>query len=245
MSSDHPTTAKWVAGVDGCPAGWLVVFRSLVDDDHSACIVESIETVMNSSKAPCVVAVDIPIGFPTISVTGGCAAEREARASLGQPRGSSVFPRPSRKTLKATTFPEACDIEFDNSNPQKRMTQQAFNLFFKLKEIDLIAARYAGRLFECHPEVSFWVMNNRTAMCRSKATSSGREERRKHLQKHRYLDTFLTTRVSSAKEHALDDLLDACVAAWTAERIFRHKAIKFPKIAERLDDTGLEMAFRA
>jgi len=194
---------------------------------------------------PCIVAVDIPIGFPTTSVTGGCAVEREARAALGRHRASSVFPRPSRAALKGNTFEKAKKLEYENSDPKKTINKQTYNLLCKMREIDEIARQYAGRLLECHPEVTFWAMNNCEAMCFKKKRARGGEERRKHLQMHGYSERFLTTRIGSAKKHAPDDLLDACAAAWTAERICKGSACKFPTISEPLDATGLEMAIWA
>src|SRR5438552_2673061 len=118
----------WVAGVDGCPAGWLVVFRSLTDQQPSARTLETLTDVFAASEQPKLVAIDIPIGLPKISQRGGRTADTEARKVLGRDRQSSVFPTPSRPTLAAMSFPEACDIEQRNSLPSKKVSQQVFHI---------------------------------------------------------------------------------------------------------------------
>jgi predicted RNase H-like nuclease len=244
----------WVAGVDGCPAGWLVVFRSVADQCHKARIVGSLVDVFLALEQPKVVAVDIPIGLLNISRTGGRVADRECRKVLGRHRQSSIFPPPSRPTLNSTSFIEACELEMANSMPPKKVNQQTFNIMHKIREADALAPRFQGSLFECHPEISFWAMNNRVAMRLPKKGPrttdiehigrSGLLERRQLLLRNRYSDEFLATRLGSAKQCASDDFVDACAAAWTAERIFRGEAIRFPA-APDLDDRGFDMAIWA
>jgi predicted RNase H-like nuclease len=110
----------WVAGVDGCPAGWLVVFRSVADRCHTARIVDSLADVFLAWDRPKIAAVDIPIGLLRISRTGGRVADRECRKVLGRYRQSSIFPPPSRATINAGSLLEACELERANSVPPKR-----------------------------------------------------------------------------------------------------------------------------
>jgi predicted RNase H-like nuclease len=243
----------WVAGADGCPAGWLVVFRR-AGRQHRARIFRAIADAIVSPEQPRLIAVDIPIGLPDTSVRGGRAADREARRALGPDRQSSVFPAPSRPTLEATSFAEACDIEQRHSAPAKKVSQQVFNILRKIQEVDTIARHQPGVIFECHPEVSFSVMNNGVAMRLPKKVSrrknssglheNGLEERRALLVGKGYTKSFLTTRIGSSDEHGLDDLIDACAAAWTAERILKGEAIRLPAKAD-IDGCGLDMAIWA
>lgn len=244
----------WVAGADGCPAGWLAVFRSLDKQDHRARIFESLAHVFSAPEQPKIVAVDIPIGLPKVSPPGGRAADRECRKILGRGRQSSIFPPPSRRTLIAGSFLEACEIERANSMPPKKVSQQTFNILVKIREVDGIAPLFKGMIFECHPEVSFWAMNGGCAMSLPKKVSrqknpdgireSGLNERRQLLLANGYSDAFLATRLGSFKECGSDDFVDACAAAWTAERIFSDQAIRFPSTAD-LDEHGLDMAIWA
>lgn len=233
----------WVAGADGCPAGWLVVFRSINAQSPRAKIFEKIADVLAAPEQPKIIAVDIPIGLSKISQQGGRSAEIEARKVLHF-RKSSIFPAPSRSALQAKSFDQAKDIERNNSAPPKMLTKQAFHLLEKIRQLDAIAAIYSRIFFECHPEVSFWMINQKREMSLPKRRASGVEERCKILARNKFTHSFLNTRIGSYKEHGRDDLIDACAAAWTAERILTKQAIRFPLMSE-VDDTGLDMAIWA
>jgi predicted RNase H-like nuclease len=233
----------WVAGADGCPAGWLVVFRSTTGQSLRAEIFEKIADAFAAPEQPKIIAIDIPIGLPAKSQKGGRAADREARKVLTL-RKTSIFPAPSRPVLQAKSFKEAKDIEKRNSVPPKTLTKQVFNILPKIRELDAIAASYSGAIFECHPEISFWAMKYEIEMSRPKRNFQGFDERCKILVQNKFEHSFLTTRVGSYKEHSRDDLPDACAAAWTAERILRKKAIRFPA-KPAFDDCGLDMAIWA
>jgi len=195
-------------------------------------------------EAPALVAVDIPIGLPRISKRGGRAAEIEVRKTLGRRRQSSVFPTPSRATLKAGSFSEACAIERRHSEPPKGISQQTFNILSKISCVDIVARQRPGLIFECHPEVTFCVMNSMSPMKLRKKAKAGLEERRNQLTNNGYSKSFLISRIGRSAECGWDDQLDACAAAWTAERILNKAAIRFP-LEPDLDDCELDMAIWA
>lgn len=232
----------WVAGADGCPAGWLVIFRSLEGYPPKAQIFKTFAELL--ATRPARIAVDIPIGLPRLSEPGGRKADTAARKLLGPHRGSSVFPAPSRATLTATTFQQACEIEKRNSRPSKKVSQQTYNILRKIHEVDIIAREQKEIIFECHPEVSFWIMNKETGLEFPKRKTPGLHERRCLLVRHGYSSEFVGKRIGSSKEHSWDDLIDACAAAWTAERIFKKEAARFPKTSD-FDDCNLDMAIWA
>ena len=189
-----------------------------------------------------------------ISQGGGRIADRECRKLLGRQRQSSIFPPPSRATLGATSFVEACEIERANSSPPKKLNQQTFNLLPKIREVDRIAQSFRGSLFECHPEVCFWAMNGRRPMQLPKKASlrkhaagvngSGLGERSMLLLQNGYSEEFLATRLGSRQQYSSHDFVDACAAAWTAERLFKQQAIRVPS-APDFDQLGLDMAIWA
>ena len=76
-----------IAGIDGCPAGWLRVERSS-DGVVSAATFPSAEALFHDASQFEVMAIDIPIGLPD-ALPRVC--DPLARAFI-QPRGSSVFP---------------------------------------------------------------------------------------------------------------------------------------------------------
>src|SRR6202048_2557512 len=95
----------WVAGVDGCPAGWMVAFARVNEGEGSAefrlCVLSQFADVLSADEAPAVIAVDIPIGLPAQAGRGGRAAENMVRPLLGE-RPCSVFSLPLRVALEAT-----------------------------------------------------------------------------------------------------------------------------------------------
>src|ERR671924_256736 len=107
----------WVAGADGCRAGWLVVFRSLDGPARRARIFPTLTSVFSAPERPKLVAVDIPIGLPALSRPGGRSADIACRKLLGRNRQSSIFPPPCRAVLPARSFLQACAIESAHSVP--------------------------------------------------------------------------------------------------------------------------------
>jgi predicted RNase H-like nuclease len=93
-------TAKhgWLAGVDGCPAGWIAAFVRADGGEVRIEIAPRFADLL--AQAPALVAVDIPIGLPERVGHGGRAAESAVRPLLGA-RQSSVFSVPSRSAVYA------------------------------------------------------------------------------------------------------------------------------------------------
>ena len=95
---DRPARDVWLAGVDGCRAGWVVAFVRAAGEEGRVRVVSHFADVLTAPEAPSVVAVDIPIGLPERVGRGGRAAENAVRPLLGA-RQSSVFSVPSRAAL--------------------------------------------------------------------------------------------------------------------------------------------------
>jgi predicted RNase H-like nuclease len=96
----------FVAGVDGCSAGWIA-FK--VDLPSRITLVELIDLpalLRNRPSDLAFLAIDIPIGL----VGGSRACDKAARKLLGQPRGTSVFAAPCRAALAAKNHAEASAI---------------------------------------------------------------------------------------------------------------------------------------
>jgi predicted RNase H-like nuclease len=107
--------AYWVAGVDGCPGGWIVVLASMSAGTHqpvqmSSSLCMTFEEVLALPERPLSIAVDMPIGLLERAAPGGRACDREARALLGRPRASSVFSPPTRKALVARRYEEVAAL---------------------------------------------------------------------------------------------------------------------------------------
>ena len=82
-----------VVGVDGCPGGWVAVWRR--DGKPSVQVFAAFAALIATFPDDAIVAVDMPIGLPDFSRRGGRGPEALVRPLLRQ-RQSSVFSIPSR-----------------------------------------------------------------------------------------------------------------------------------------------------
>lgn len=242
--------ADWVAGVDGCPAGWLVVLRRRDDPANAfARLCSRFADILDLPEQPEFIAVDMPIGLPECSGVGGRQCDIEARAKLGQ-RQSSMFAVPSRDAVMQTEYRAACAVALATSDPPRKVAKQTFNLFARIREIDaLMTPALQVRVVECHPELAFWALNGGVALelpkkVRSRPFAPGLDLRRELLSRAGYAPDFLTAQPFRASLAGPDDLLDACACAWSAVRIARGVGHSFPADPPH-DARGLAMAIRA
>ncbi|MBH0238055.1 DUF429 domain-containing protein [Methylobrevis albus] len=250
MSGAANAAAPVVAGVDGCPGGWIAVFRRADGSGTpSVRVVKTFRDVLDGPEQPAVVAVDMPIGLPERIGPGGRGPERLVRPLLG-PRQSSVFSVPARSAVEAPDYAAACAAALATSEPPRKVSKQAFHLFPKIREIDALLVADAGlrdRVFEVHPEVAFWRLAGGRPMATPKKVKGavnpeGIAERRALLARHGFDPAFLAAR--PPRGAALDDYVDACVCAVIAGRILAGTAEAFP--AEDLRDArGLRIAIHA
>jgi len=260
-----------VAGVDGCKdgvdsrnpgktlGGWVAV---IVEPDGSAHAtrLSTLADLFDRPLPPNLAAIDMPIGLPERIEANGRAPERLVRARLGQ-RQSSVFSMPSRAAVYASVdetvaeeerYRHACAVALETSTPPRKVSRQGFALFPRIIEIDRwLRANPAMQpwVFECHPEVSFWAMNDKVPLNLPKkvkgiAAAPGLELRRRLLAGAGFPPELLSPLKARELRVGEDDLLDACAAAWTAGRIARHTATSFPSPPER-DTEGLPIAIWA
>jgi predicted RNase H-like nuclease len=227
-----------VAGVDGCRAGWLCMRRDPGSGGIRAAIFATARELLAARPVPCVLGIDIPIGLPD---SGARACDREARARLGRPRASSVFPAPIRPALAAPSREEAARIT--QLCDGRRVGCQAWGLWPRIREIDAALRAEPGLrgiVREVHPELSFWAWNGARPMEHSKKTRAGRAERAELVETH-FGPVFAEIRASLAGRDASDDdILDALAALWTAERIASGDAETLPPDPPR-DAAGLRM----
>lgn len=207
----------FVAGVDGCRAGW-VAFKVEIPSFITSVEVVDLSTWLwdRPSDLACV-GIDIPIGL----LEGSRACDKAARKLLGQPRGSSIFPAPCRPALGAQTYPEASSI--NRQKTTRGLSQQAWGIAPKIKQVD-DAIRPDCQLwaFEVHPEVCFWALNQRRPMKHNKKTKEGAAERVVLLRPvFSQVESHLENRPRAV---GADDLLDAAAAAWTALRWYGNEA---------------------
>jgi predicted RNase H-like nuclease len=239
----------WLAGVDGCRTGWVVVFVRPAGDDAMVRVAARFADVLAAPEAPAVIAVDIPIGLPERARHGGRAAESAVRPLLGA-RQSSVFSVPSRAALAAADYREACRIALATSEPPRMVSKQLFMIAPKIREADACLradAAAAARVFEVHPEVAFWRLNGGHALAEPKKAKGRCYPPGLALRRRLLLDAGLAAAVVNGtppKGAGADDLIDALACAAIARRIRAGLARPFPDPPER-DAFGLAMAIWA
>jgi predicted RNase H-like nuclease len=207
----------FVAGVDGCRAGW-VWFR--VEVPSMTCRVSLVDicaTLRNRPAELLSLAIDIPIGL----FNGSRACDSAARQLLGSPRASSVFSPPCRLATRAQNYEDACNANFYET--QKKISRQAWGISQKIREIDEVMMPGTQQwAFEVHPEVCFWAINNQRPMKNRKRSREGKTERLNVL-----LPIFPDIEDLSQPNLSgvgVDDILDAAAAAWTAIRLWQGAA---------------------
>lgn len=247
-----------VAGVDGCKAGWFVAIASMakylapqsfdsaqdgfiggspcVFKLKSSYVTSSFSEVLSKTTDCELICIDIPIGLSDGVKPREC--DIAARRLLSGPRASSVFPAPIRQCLCSKDYHTASKICLEHSG--KKLNRQSYALLEKIRQVDdLMTPALQQRVREIHPEVSFWALNGQKPMRESKKTVSGQAHRHKLLLRiFTNMDSILAN--APVRGYAMDDALDALVAAWTAGQVVLGKAKKLPENPE-LDNKGLRM----
>jgi predicted RNase H-like nuclease len=237
----------WVAGVDGCRGGWIVVLLQRTGNTWAphVTLCPTFADVLTLDPKPAAIAIDIPIGLLDKPQPGGRECDRQARKLLGR-RASSIFTPPTRPMLKASRYEQV---------RTQGLSIQSFNILPKIREVDQLMTPQLQRIVhEAHPELAFMSLAGAPTQY-NKKTQEGQEERLQALQ---HLLRFIPfpsekrTKVRGVKEElfspatfprsqaALDDLLDAYVLAWTAHRIASGQANHVP-VEPTLDEKRLRM----
>lgn len=209
-----------IAGVDGCPAGWVVARGDAVT------VIDRLEPLV-ADAAITVIGVDMPIGLPEV---WGRSADDAARRFLGR-RASTVFATPPRSLVTS--------IRYDVANARSReaygrgLSRQTFNLFPKIRELDaLMGSDQVERVLEVHPECAFAVMAG--GVLPPKRSPAGRVIREHLLEEH--FGDIVRSRPRGAR---VDDVLDAFAVLWSVERFARREHIVHG--SGELDGRGLPM----
>jgi predicted RNase H-like nuclease len=217
-----------VLGVDACRPGWIGI--TLGDDGTSAHFAPGIQALVELAAAAgplAAVAIDIPIG---LAAAGRRQADGLARRALG-PRWPSIFITPCRATLLAADYGAA--VAENRRLAGEGISRQAFALRAKILDVDGWVRSTPLRVAEAHPELSFAGLAG-TPLRSRKSTWAGVAERRALLAR---AGIVLADDLGPPAEQAgVDDVLDAAVMAWTAQRVASGSARPLPDPPELLSD---------
>jgi len=161
-----------------------------------------------------VIGIDMPIG---LSDDGARTCDVEARRRLPG-AASSVFPAPVRPVLGTTTYDEARTTSLAASG--RSLSVQTFALVPAIRSLDdALGEPPDPRVHEVHPELSFRALDGRVTD--RKLSGSGL------AQRIRALEAVMDVLDALSQDRAglpLVDALDACAAAWSAQRIADRRA---------------------
>jgi predicted RNase H-like nuclease len=217
-----------VLGVDACKTGWVGIAWSGRDvvPHYAPTIAELVDTAGSLAA----IAIDMPIGLPD---HGHRQADLQARAFI-RPRQSSVFLTPVRQIVGIRQHHRANAINQERTG--QGLSIQAFSLLPKIQEVDDWLPKAPCRVVEAHPEVSFTALAGTPLP--PKRTWAGAEQRRTLLTR---AGISLRGPLGEAGKAAVDDVLDAAIAAWTARRLQAGVAIPIPNPPEPKPD-GIQAA---
>ena len=155
------------------------------------------------------IGIDMPIG---LSDDGDRACDVQARRRLPG-AASSVFPAPVRPVLRTTTYDEARATSLAASG--RSLSVQTFGLVPAIRSLDdALGDPPDPRVHEVHPELSFRALDGRVTD--RKASAAGLAQRIRALEAA--MDVLDALARGPARMPTVD-ALDACAAAWSAQRI--------------------------
>jgi predicted RNase H-like nuclease len=125
--------------------------------------------------------------------------------------GSSVFPAPLRQVLEATDYLDACRRSEEASG--KALSRQSWNLVPAIRSLDdALGTPPDDRVVEVHPELAFRALDGRVRD--PKSSARGLAQRMAALSSVMDVDLLDAPPLIPAV-----DVLDACAAAWSAQRL--------------------------
>ncbi|TWT49365.1 hypothetical protein Pla22_45610 [Rubripirellula amarantea] len=214
-----------VIGIDGWKRKWIGVVINSNGFQEAKIYHDLGDVIVNATYE--VIAIDVPIGLPQRPPRD---ADVLVRGMIGA-RGPSVFEAPPAFCLD----PRWNDRALASAESMKRHGRgigcQAFALMDNIRNADRVSES-DDRVHEVHPEFSFFHMNDQRPLKFTKKSWNGRAERIALLGQHGIeLPKMFDADVGRV---AIDDILDAASAAWSAARIANSKAIAVPDATQRL-----------
>lgn len=229
-----------LAGVDGCPGGWVCIVYDPDTSSFTIGLFRSADALLAHDSKISVMTIDMPIGLVD---TGRRQCDELARIMLGS-RHVCVSNAPIRPALYAPSRLAASAITKNAAGRGVGSIEWA--LYPKIINLDVaITPAHQDWCFEIHPEICFCAWNNGMAIQHEKASDRGRQARELLIDaawpgvRQAMLDQ-LQQQGHSRQHIALDDVNDAFAALWTSRRKAAGHAQQIPA-APPVDARGLRI----
>lgn len=224
---------RLIAGVEPCPGGWLVVsarLRGITAHPQEPELFPTFTEILDYLPSFEIIAIHCHLSFPDEDTAGGRTCDKLARQLLGWPRSGAIGSPPSRHYM------ETGDLD---ARARKGLNPINARMMRRYAEVAAEMQPYRQRqVFEVHPELSFYQLNNDKPMLYSKNTPEGVAERRALvMNKIPGIDVIFDAelpRVTPAH------LLDATADLVTARRIAARAVTRLPEDPE-WDEQGVRM----
>ena len=177
-----------------------------------------------------VIAIHCHLSFPETDTPGGRTCDKLARRLLGWPRSGAIGSPPSRYYLQTGDL---------DARASKGLNPINARMLRRYAEVAEEMQPYRQRqVFEVHPELSFYQLNDDKPMKHSKHTEAGVDERRRLVEARiPGVDAVLG---SSLPKVTVRHLLDATADMVTARRISARAVERLPEDPE-WDEQGVRM----
>jgi predicted RNase H-like nuclease len=225
---------KLIAGVEPCPGGWLVMsgrLQGITAHPQEPEVFPTFAEILDYRPSFEVIAIHCHLSFPEDDTPGGRTCDRLARQLLGWPRSGAIGSPPSRQYLRTGDL---------DARARKGLNPINARLMRRFAEVAEEMQPYRQRqVFEVHPELSFFQLNDDKPMQHSKYSDVGVAERRRLVEsKIPGAADVLDARVPGGitARHLLDAMADMV----TARRIAARAVIRIPEDPE-WDEQGVRM----
>ena len=199
-----------VLGVDGWRGAWV---GALLEGRSVRLLALADVTAVLAVPGVDLVAIDMPIG---LSEDGVRACDEAARRRLkGSGAAGSVFPSPVRAVLAARDYTHARELSRQATDGARAPSAQTYQLVASIRQLDdALGDPPTDRVVEVHPELAFRALD--PAVRDAKGTARGTMQRLHALRRVMDVEEALA---NAPPRVPLIDALDACAAAWSAQRL--------------------------
>ena len=216
---------QYCVGIDGCKDGWVVVYCPALTFKKAKCQhYRKLSQLKSDFASDSIIVIDMPIGLEVNRPNRSC--DIEARKFLGH-RSSTVFSPPCQDAIFAKNYEEAKAINLHKTG--KSISKQSWFLTKKILETkSFIEDEGTHNLMEGHPECSFTEYAG-TPILENKKGMRGMFKRLDILTKLSFNLPKLVEMLPKSVGVEINDLFDATILCWTANRIFNGESKTFPR----------------